>query len=369
MTKRELHYFARGNTAAGLHSLVESAFQGLSAIYVLKGVPGAVAGLLEHLASTGEGRGWGLQLIHQPLDGDLLEGLIIEELSAGFVDGEAWPQDFEPAGTKLTFIDLRTAYREEKLASARQELQRLEEEIAALYEEAYAAFLRTLRIHDEWEKYYIDELDREKMNGLASELADKHLPVLENAGPARITHRFLGAATWRGAVDFVPNLTDRLRTRIYVKGRPGSGKSTLFRKLAVLAEERGIDTEVYHCGFDPNSLDMLVFPELSLAIFDSTAPHEHFPVREGDGILDVYELAITPGTDEKFAEPLRSIKERYSASMKRSISLLAEVKARRERLEQIYGEAADEKRVAGLREELNRVLNALAETVPNPAGK
>ncbi|WP_334074912.1 MULTISPECIES: hypothetical protein [Paenibacillus] len=369
MTKRELHYFARGNTAAGLYSLVDSAFQGLSAIYVLKGVPGAAAGLLKHLASTIEGSGWSLQLIHQPLDGDLLEGLTIEELSAGFVDGEAWPEGFEPEGAKLSFIDLRTAFREEMLASAREELQSLEEEIAGLYEEAYATFLRTLRIHDEWENYYIDQLDREKMNQLAAEFADTHLPVFENAGPARMTHRFLGAATWRGAVDFVLNLTDRLRTRIYVKGRPGSGKSTLFRKLAALAEERGIGTEVYHCGFDPNSLDMLIFPELSLAIFDSTAPHEHFPSREGDSILDVYELAITPGTDEKFEAPLRAIKERYSASMKQSISLLAEVKTRRERLEQIYRDAADDKLVAGLRDELKRELDALAEDAPSLAKK
>ncbi|KHF29822.1 hypothetical protein CM49_06520 [Paenibacillus sp. P1XP2] len=179
----------------------------------------------------------------------------------------------------------------------------LEQEIAALYAKAYDSFLKTLRIHDEWEKFYIDHLDRERANQITAEFADEYL-VPFRSKKANVTRRFLGAATWQGALDYVPNLTENLRTRIFVKGRPGSGKSTMFKKLAKEAEARGIDTEIYHCGFDPNSLDMLIFPELSLAIFDSTAPHEHFPSREGDSILDVYEMAIKEGTDEAFAEEI-----------------------------------------------------------------
>ena len=70
------------------------------------------------------------------------------------------------------------------------------------------------------------------MNTLATEWSEQYLQPVRAGKKAQVVHRFLGAATWRGAIDFVPNLTDRLQTRIYVKGRPGSGKSTLFKSLS-----------------------------------------------------------------------------------------------------------------------------------------
>lgn len=356
MAERELHYFVRGNTAAGLHNLAESAFQGIRTLYVLEGFPGGTAEVLGKLASDLGREGWELELVHQPLDSDLLEGIIIRDLSVGYVDAAAWGNGLKPEGTDVRSVDLRTALDQEQVTSAEERIQGFEQELAEVYEEAYAKFLETLRIHDEWEKFYIDNLDRERMDRLASEWGDSFLKAEAGGKRAEVTHRFLGAATWRGAVDFVPNLTDRLETRVYVKGRPGSGKSTLFRKLAAIAEERGIDTEVYHCGFDPNSLDMLIFPDLSLAIFDSTAPHEHFPAREGDSILDVYELAITPGTDEKYADSIRRVKERYSASMKESIAFLARAKEIYNRLEGVYHEAAERDI---LHETSDRLLNEL----------
>ncbi|WP_054860951.1 hypothetical protein [Gracilibacillus sp. JCM 18860] len=82
--------------------------------------------------------------------------------------------------------------------------------------------------------------------------------------------------------------------RYFIKGRAGSGKSTLLKKVVSASKERGFDIEVYHCGFDPESVDMVVIRELSVCLFDSTDPHEYFPKRKGDEIVDLYKLTITP---------------------------------------------------------------------------
>jgi len=342
MAEQDLHYFMRGNTAQGLVSLADSIFQGLGTIYVLQGFPGGTEAMMGRIAAALEQRGFSLQRIHQPLDHESLEGIIVTNLSFGIVDGNAWSVDAEPVGADIRYIDLCSVLDTDKLEDSSEEIERLQRQIDTAYEQAYDTFLKTLHIHDDWEKIYIDHLDREAMNTLAAEWSEQYLQPVRAGKKAQIVHRFLGAATWRGAIDFVPNLTDRLQTRIYVKGRPGSGKSTLFKSLAASAELKGIDTEVYHCGFDPNSLDMLIFPELGIAIFDSTAPHEHFPVRQGDQILDVYQLAIAEGTDEKFADAVLAVKNRYSASMKQSIAHLAEAKELRDQLKDIYQEAATE---------------------------
>ena len=65
-------------------------------------------------------------------------------------------------------------------------------------------------------------------------------------------------------------------------GANGAGKSTFLKKLAVAGLSAGFDVEIYHCSLDPKSLDMIIVRELSLCVFDSTAPHEFFPERNGN---------------------------------------------------------------------------------------
>src|SRR5690606_35613529 len=159
-------------------------------------------------------------------------------------------------------------------------------------------------------------------------------------GRSREDHRFLGAATPQGAVDFVPELTAGLK-RYLIKGRPGTGKSTMLKRIAQAGLERGFDVEVYHCGFDPGSLDMVIVRELGFAIFDSTAPHEYFPDRDTDEIVDTYARIVKPGTDEAHADSIQDFHARYSAKMKQSIQRLAEAKAHYDRLVQHYARATD----------------------------
>lgn len=367
MNTAHKHYFVRGNTALGLHSLVESAYSELRTIYVLQGYTGGAVLILKKLAQYLESQGQRLHLIHDPLNSELLEGIIVPTLQIGFIDEEALPHDCKIRDEiDIQVVPIKDCYDAVKITQASQILTRLQQHLNEAYDTAYASFLKTLRIHDEWEKYYIEHLDREVMNELATTWGDKYLILNEldtsSAGAVNpssvndttIVHRFLGAATYTGAVDYVINLTNDLNKRFYVKGRPGSGKSTLFKKLASIAQERGIYTEVYHCGFDPNSLDMLIFPELSLAIFDSTAPHEHFPSRDGDEIIDVYPLAITPGTDERFEEELAPIKQRYASSMKQSITYLGEAKEIRDRMADVYLSSLDLDSLTQLQQKLNQ---------------
>lgn len=362
MAGLEKNYFARGNTAAGLYTLYDSVLKGLDTVFVINGRTGSgTSELLNELAEAWRQTDWTKHYIHDVLDQERLEGIILEEARIGIIDGNAWSADPVLEGTEIRILDARQTQREELLEEAEIGTKQQELEIGTLYQNAYDTFLITLRIHDEWEKFYIDHLDREIANRITSEFADHYLiPV--RSKEASITRRFLGAATWQGAVDYVPNLTADLRTRIFVKGRPGSGKSTMFKKLAKEAEARGIDTEIYHCGFDPNSLDMLIFPELSLAIFDSTAPHEHFPVREGDSILDVYELAIQPGTDEAYADEIAGIRARYTSSMKKSIGFLTEAKRIRDEVWEAYDAATDQAALKALAVDIIRQVEALTNT-------
>lgn len=58
-----------------------------------------------------------------------------------------------------------------------------------------------------------------------------------------------------------------------LKGGPGTGKSTIMKKAADVAENKGYYYEKIFCSSDPDSLDGIIIPELKVSIADGTSPH------------------------------------------------------------------------------------------------
>jgi hypothetical protein len=356
------NYYAGGNTARGFHNLYQSNLEGLDRLFILKGGPGTgKSSMMKKIGEEWLRKGYDIELLHCSSDNNSIDGVIIRELGVGIVDGTA-PHVIEPTapGAVEEYINLGEAWNSDKLMGEKESIVKLTGKISDSFQTAYATFAEALRVHDEWEKIYINSMDFEKANQLSSSLIEKFFGKMKLNKKADVRHRFLGAATPQGAVDFVPNLTEDLSKRYFIKGRAGSGKSTLLKKIAAAAEDKGFDVEVYHCGFDPNSLDMVIVRELGFAIFDSTAPHEYFPNSDRDEIIDMYEELIAPGTDEIFAEDIAGIAGRYKGKMQEAISYLANAKSLHDELEEIYVGAMDFEVVNGIQEKISAEIERFA---------
>ena len=349
-----LHFFAEGNTARGSINLFESSLQDLNKLYILKGGPGTgKSSLIRSIGQMCIQRGYDGWQIHCARDHRSLDGWIIPALKLGIVDGTV-PHVIEPRlpGVVGEYINLGDAWNPDILRNHRKELEQLQKRIDETYEQAYAGFAEALRVHDDWEAVYIKNMDFEAANRLTKQYIEMLFGSHRLDRTSRIDRRFLGAATPDGAVDFVPNLTEGINRRYFIKGRPGSGKSTMLKQMAEAATERGFDVEIYHCGFDPNSVDMIIVRALGFAVFDSTKPHEYFPERSGDVIIDMYETCIRPGTDERHAESIQTYQRDYSAAMKHSIERLRAANDLHQEMEQIYVQAMDFSLVNQIRDEL-----------------
>ena len=75
---------------------------------------------------------------------------------------------------------------------------------------------------------------------------------------------------------FMGNYEQELKDKdivVLLKGGPGTGKSTILKRIAAEAEKRGYAYEKWYCSGDPKSLDGVFVKDLNRAVVDATAPH------------------------------------------------------------------------------------------------
>ena len=137
---------------------------------------------------------------------------------------------------------------------------------------------------------------------------------------------FLGATTPAGFKGyFAPLRREPGMQLVLLKSGPGCGKSTLMKRLARAAQDKGEPIQRIHCASDPDSLDGVVFLRQKRAIIDATAPHVVEPEAPGadERVLSLYHTidadALHPHKDEVTAlfarnQLLRSRAARYVAS-------------------------------------------------------
>lgn len=157
-----------------------------------------------------------------------------------------------------------------------------------------------------------------------------------------IRQYFPGGNTSLGFYSWWNTNIDHLERLYILKGGPGTGKSTLFAKIAKEVSTRGIDTELLWCSSDPASLDGVVFPSLSIGIVDGTAPHVRDPRYPGavDKIInlgDYWDEEILLTYKKEIVQLTQANKELFG----KTYEFLAQAKNFYDRLESLTTEEMD----------------------------
>ena len=94
---------------------------------------------------------------------------------------------------------------------------------------------------------------------------------------------FLGANTSHGFYSLFNELynPDEECEMYLIKGGPGTGKSSIMKRVAEQAEKNNFTAIRIPCSSDPFSLDAVIIPELKVSVADATSPHIINPVYPG----------------------------------------------------------------------------------------
>ncbi|QQK81526.1 hypothetical protein HUG20_17475 [Salicibibacter cibi] len=338
------NYYAGSNSSLGFYSLYEEAVQGLEQLYILKGGPGTgKSTLIRHVGNAVAEKGEPIEFLHCSSDNDSLDGVIIPSLKVGIVDGTA-PHMMDPKypGVVDDIVHLGDFRDDTKLNEHKKDIVALTDKNKNAFSEAYAAFADARNVHDDLEAIYLTAMDFQKADQVTEELIEKIFSETAEAERVPINkHRFFGAATPKGPVHFYDNLTEDVRKRYILKGRAGSGKSSIMKKIGKHAESKAYGVEYYYCAFDPESIDMVIIPALQTVILDGTDPHPFDPSRENDEIVDMFVRCMDPSIEKQKAAAIRETETSYKNKMKQGTHYLNEAKKIHDELEKYYGQAMD----------------------------
>jgi len=99
----------------------------------------------------------------------------------------------------------------------------------------------------------------------------------------------LGSNTKRGFYSLFDELQSPIDgNRLYIiKGGPGSGKSSLMKRVIKQLQAKDHNLEYIHCASDPKSLDAFIDYDSKISMVDGTSPHTMDPIYPG-----AYDLII-----------------------------------------------------------------------------
>lgn len=170
---------------------------------------------------------------------------------------------------------------------------------------------------------------------------------------------FPGGNTSKGFYSFYRYILgqDEARRIICIKGGPGTGKSSLMKKIAAYFNEKGYDIEFHHCSSDNNSLDGVVIKGVNVAILDGTAPHVVDPINPGavDEILNMGECWDEEGF-KKFRRNIIDINKEVGKTFRRAYRFIAAAKAVHDDWSNYNSEALNNGK-------LNRLMEDLKEKI------
>lgn len=338
------HCFAGGNTSIGFYSLFNKLAPDLERLYIIFGSTSSLKS--EMITKIGEllnQKEFNVEYLHSLIDYQAIEGVIIPDLQLGIIDGNSvHPLAPQYPGARDYYINLGDLWIEERIIDSKDQMIQLTNLIQNKLEQFHRELSLAKKIHEQKEKIYISAMDFGEANRVTKQLiSDIFALPIKPYSNMKERHFFLGASTADGAVNFIENITLETNKRYIIKGRSGSGKSTMMRKVANRAKDLGLGVEYYHCSFDPISLDMIIIPALSIAILDGTSPHVIDPSRPTDQVIDMFTLCIDPQVEVQQAEQIHKLNTNYRFHIQTGTALLKEVKEINDQLDTIYRNGID----------------------------
>lgn len=325
MAKQSIRRFFPGsNTCAGFMGFFEDLRSQADRAVILKGGPGVgKSTLMAQVGSHFEKQGLDVSYYHCSGDPDSLDAVFAP--AAGFLvlDGTA-PHIVDPRlpGARDGILNLGVCLNEKQLSAQAEEIQRVNQQIAGCYAQAYRCLAAAHALRADAAAVYDAALPSKARRQLEREL----LSLLPPGPEGGETHVFAQAITWKGVVQ---ELDSVLEGTVYCLDVPwGFDVHGLLAPLMDTARRSGLRRIFYH---DPLDAGCLAHGAVGGAVFTSAVLMDA-PVFAPD--LEKPVLA-------RESQRLAFDKAVYDLTLNQAVEALADAKHHHDTLERYYIDAMD----------------------------
>ncbi|QGU00378.1 hypothetical protein SYNTR_1784 [Candidatus Syntrophocurvum alkaliphilum] len=351
------YVFTSSNTIQGYYTFIPELIAELTKVYILKGPAGS--GKSTFIRLLGESlaeQGYEIEFWISAVDPLSPDGVYIPQLEVAVINGSLpVPIDPKYPGAKEEMIYLGDYWDRDAIKHNKKAITELVDSMINLNNEAAVLMKKAGEIKEEIKRATSNSLNLEKIEVLLKQLNDK---IFSNRSKEK--HYFASAVTAEGVVNYVDEISAYCKKRFIFKGPPGSCKSTIINELAQEAKKRGCLLEYYHCGFQVESIVMLILRDMQIALID--AGDIEISINPWDSIIDMSEYLdddYDPFVVEtQTSEALRN----YEAQIKNGQIKLEGANNALKELKKIYSVAMDFERLDKKRNKIREEL--VAETKP-----
>lgn len=254
------------STANGYKSFAEQNLCGLERVFMLMGVAGCgKSGIIARVAASMAARGLDVELWQSATDTGTADGVVIPELAAAVVDA-GFMEHMHPQnpGVVEEVYNMGACWEQNMLRADREEIALLAAKVKENMREKSG--LLAVLAQNCPPRYVGDgfELDEDELDRIAAGLADE----IFDERQARVRKFFAAAYTADGLCGLAQELCAGCRRRILLGDEAGAVLARLVKRAVAL----GLDVEVFYDVLRPDVMQMVILPQLAVAVADSQTP-------------------------------------------------------------------------------------------------
>ncbi len=321
-------FFIGANTGRGFVCYAEDTFRDLRKLYLIKGGPGTgKSTLMKQVAAAAEEKGITVEYYRCSSDPDSLDGIVLRDMSVGFVDATA-PHVMESRypGAREEILDLGIFWNAAMLEERFHEIKALSDEKAETFASVYQYMSVASSLRRERNRLLRSCTIEDKLRKAIARMM-KNFEGGENVTPHI---RQIGSVGMKG-VTMLPTYETMAESRWQISDVRGL-RSAVFEEILQQALQKGC--AVWISRDYTGEVEALYFPDVALAI---TCGGD---AEGADRILNTDRFVCRERLTAQRAR-LRFLMRMESETMERVAELFSEIKQRHFALEQIYGEAMD----------------------------
>ncbi len=351
--EKGIHFFLGANSGGGFSSLYDQLLDHrFSDLVIIKGGPGCgKSTLMRYVADAAQKQGQTVHFIHCSGDPDSLDGIILPQVNAAFVDGTS-PHVLEPRYTAVheRYLDLSPCYDLAGVKGERGEIVRQSDAYRAAYASAYRVLRALSALEEERQNCLTAALDRSRLLRRAEGIATRELGSKKRGGGGAASVFFDGVSC-KGEIAYITdNISDY--EKVYVLDDAASLAHPMLELLKERAVAAGEKVLLGRHPLHPQKLRHLLIPSRSLAFVTGESGGEAYRR------VRLTAMAETALSREEKAR-LRLLRRVQKSLAEEAVQELKAAKAAHDALEQSYHPYVDFAAVAALAQrEAERILGA-----------